>query len=255
MKPHQFYIFLLVLFAGLAACNSTQKQNNNTNKPLADNSRTSVDWEGIYQGILPCADCKGIKTQLELKKDLSYVLETKYLGKKDSVFRTEGSFVWNDKGSIITLDGTNKQNYLVGENQLFHLDKKGNKISGDLSEKYILKKESVELWDKYWKLVLLNGKPARSRIKEAYIMFDKAENRFHGNASCNNYVGKYELNENQITFENPLMTKIACKNMDIEIVFLKFLEVVTNYSITENELILKDTDGTDIIHFQSVYFN
>lgn len=60
----------------------------------------------FYLEILPCADCKGIKTQLVLNKDLTYVLETKYLSEKDSVFHAEGSFPWNENGSMITLDGT-----------------------------------------------------------------------------------------------------------------------------------------------------
>ena len=33
-----------------------------------DNSKTSVDWVGKYEGTLPCADCEGIKTTLTLNK-------------------------------------------------------------------------------------------------------------------------------------------------------------------------------------------
>ena len=28
----------------------------------SDNSQNSLDWEGTYKGIIPCADCEGIKT-------------------------------------------------------------------------------------------------------------------------------------------------------------------------------------------------
>jgi copper homeostasis protein (lipoprotein) len=53
---------------------------------------TSIDWAGNYQGILPCADCEGIKTQILLNKDLSYVLETQYLGKDEKNFSGERNF-------------------------------------------------------------------------------------------------------------------------------------------------------------------
>jgi NlpE N-terminal domain len=45
-------------------------------------------------------------------------------------------------GSIITLTGIkNKPNeYFVGENKLIQLDIDGNKITGSLADKYILKK-------------------------------------------------------------------------------------------------------------------
>ncbi len=42
---------------------------------------TSVDWPGTYQGILPCADCEGIKTQLLINKDLNYILRLSTWGK------------------------------------------------------------------------------------------------------------------------------------------------------------------------------
>jgi copper homeostasis protein (lipoprotein) len=58
---------------------------------------TSIDWAGIYQGILPCADCEGIKTQIVLNKDLSYVLETQYLGKDEKIFQAKGTFKWNEE--------------------------------------------------------------------------------------------------------------------------------------------------------------
>ena len=37
----------------------------------AHNSRNSLDWAGIYEGVLPCADCPGIQTRLTLSRDES----------------------------------------------------------------------------------------------------------------------------------------------------------------------------------------
>ena len=110
--------------------------------PSGDNSMVSLDWNGNYRGTMPCADCQGIETSLALNKDGSYVLKTTYLGKSDVVNEKTGKFTWNTAGSTITLDGiSNAPNqYLVGENVLFQLDMSGKRITGDLAEKYQLKK-------------------------------------------------------------------------------------------------------------------
>jgi uncharacterized lipoprotein NlpE involved in copper resistance len=128
------------------------------------NSKNSVDWVGTYQGILPCADCEGIKTSITLNQDYTYTLTEEYLGKKGNPIVAKGSFIWDDNGGKITLiDGDRKQQYKVGENRLFHLDLNGNVIEGRLADKYILyKKESetttTSIEDKIWKLVNFMGK-------------------------------------------------------------------------------------------------
>nr|WP_281722320.1 copper resistance protein NlpE [Nitrosomonas nitrosa] len=105
-------------------------------------SVNSLDWQGRYSGVLPCADCPGIVTLLTLDLDQSYRLSKYYLGKDDKLFERRGVFIWEEKGSVIHLqnspDGPDR--YQVGENILFQLDKQGKRISGDLAEDYILHK-------------------------------------------------------------------------------------------------------------------
>jgi len=107
-------------------------------------SENSLDWQGTYIGLTPCADCEGIETEVVLNKDLTYVKKTKYLGKGDGkVFEVKGSFVWNTAGGSISLQGSNEgvAKYKVGENRLIQLDMDGKIISGPLEEKYILIKK------------------------------------------------------------------------------------------------------------------
>lgn len=107
-------------------------------------SRNSLDWSGLYQGILPCADCEGIETRLQLFNNKSYQLAQNYLGKDSTLFRYEGSFEWDKTGSKIILESRNSDAnslmFQVGENQLIKLDIHGQKIVGDLASNYILKK-------------------------------------------------------------------------------------------------------------------
>jgi uncharacterized lipoprotein NlpE involved in copper resistance len=107
------------------------------------NSQNSLDWQGTYKGVIPCADCEGIETEIVLNADLTFTLKTKYLGKGDGkVFEEKGSFTWDKTGSIIKFKDVKERpsQYEVGENRLIQLDMKGNVITGNLAEKYILTK-------------------------------------------------------------------------------------------------------------------
>ncbi|WP_297338492.1 copper resistance protein NlpE [Algoriphagus sp.] len=109
-----------------------------------DNSMSALDWAGIYKGTLPCADCEGIETELALNQDGTYSYKTNYLGKNDALEEEyTGKFTWDEQGRTIQLEGLKGApgKYQVGENQLWHLDQDGNRISGDLAENYILKKQ------------------------------------------------------------------------------------------------------------------
>lgn len=116
------------------------KMNTTTEKHTALNS---LNWEGKYAGTVPCADCEGIETTLTLEKPDSYKLILKYLGKSDSIYTSEGSFIWHKDGMRISLDDEKYSgtDYLVAENQVFLLDKVGAKITGDLEEYYVLLKQ------------------------------------------------------------------------------------------------------------------
>jgi len=99
------------------------------------NSRNSLDWGGTYRGIVPCADCPGIKTEIILYEDLNYTLSRQYIDQSDSVFTEKGSFSWNEAGSQITLNTPGGEpggrHFFVGENTLVMLDASGNRVEGN----------------------------------------------------------------------------------------------------------------------------
>lgn len=140
----------------LWSCNNDNKSQKNTDASLIDtatvkdtatvvdahNAQTSLDWNGTYKGITPCADCKGIETEVTLNKDMTFIVKTTYKGKSDKVFEEKGSFKWDATGSKISLEGLKDRpsQFFVGENTLTQLDLEGNRITGALAENYILKK-------------------------------------------------------------------------------------------------------------------
>jgi len=110
--------------------------------PTADNSKTSVDWAGTYEGTLPCADCEGIKTIITLNQDDTFVINSEYIGKNNKS-EDKGNISWTDDGNKISFTSKDGQTTLfqVAENKLIQLDQEGNKITGSMADLYVLAKK------------------------------------------------------------------------------------------------------------------
>lgn len=105
------------------------------------NARNSLDYAGTYKGILPCADCAGIAIEIKLSYDGTFKKTMQYLGKNDDVFISDGAYIWDNTGNIISLEGVDRPNqFFVSEERLIHLDINGQRITGDLSDHYVLYK-------------------------------------------------------------------------------------------------------------------
>lgn len=143
------YILFALLSVLLLSCGSDQANDKTTSKdetPYLTNSHTSqnsLDWQGTYNGILPCASCEGIETTLEINDNQNYTLTLIYLGEDEpNNVERSGKFIWNESGNTITLENENKPNqYFVGENYIAKLDMEGNRITGELADKYVLRKK------------------------------------------------------------------------------------------------------------------
>jgi len=142
---------LMILCAGLcvSSCDSpgtrkkTIEPENQDSTAIAETTPADPGPSnilGIYQGTLPCADCDGIETTLELDNDNTYTLTTIYRGRESASFSREGYYRYNrDQSSLILSDLSNAPNqYLVMSDKLYQLDLAGNQIKGDLAEKYAL---------------------------------------------------------------------------------------------------------------------
>ena len=154
------FLLLPVLAAiFLGSCSPTPGTDTTTSATSSDPSTTkadtmamqnahtalnSLDWKGLYKGVMPCADCEGIETSVMLNGDNTYLIQTKYLGKGETKpIEKTGSFTWKADGNTIVLSGMENapNQYFVAENKLIQLDMNGNKIEGKLAEKYILTKQ------------------------------------------------------------------------------------------------------------------
>lgn len=150
---NKFGFLIGILAITLVSCtNQSNKENDSQHESaLVENSiidshtsAMSLDWAGVYEGRLPCADCEGIETSIELRSNYTYLAHYKYLGQSvdDNEFSQEGTFTWDDMGSVITMESENETSqYKVGENQLILLNADGELNTGELAELYVLKKK------------------------------------------------------------------------------------------------------------------
>ena len=264
-----------ILLIGFASCKPKTPENTKpeaAQTPKAEetpateftgdghNSQISVDWNGIYKGTIPCADCEGIQTELTLMEDGSFERRTTYLGKDGETRSDKGNFTWNDAGSAVTLaleDGGTQQ-YQVGENMLFHLDREGNRITGDLAEKYVLMKNKTDSWleNKKWVLTELMGKEItfEDENRQAFLMFDSATGRVTGSDSCNRLMGSYEILEgNRISFGRGMAaTMMACPDMEIADRFNEVINTVDNYTVADGVLSLNKARMAPLARFKLV---
>jgi copper homeostasis protein (lipoprotein) len=149
----QLLFFSLVAVSILTACKSensgdtnqnSQAEHNATSEEISHTAIKSRDHIGLYQGVLPCSDCEGIETSLYLMANNAYLLTKVYTGLEDDrAFKNIGDFKWNEDGTTVTLSNIDDapNQFIVEDTQAIQLDMNGNKVEGELAEKYVLTKQ------------------------------------------------------------------------------------------------------------------
>ncbi|HSI71303.1 MAG TPA: copper resistance protein NlpE N-terminal domain-containing protein [Gillisia sp.] len=144
-------LLIFILFTVVACKSNVDSPDNELRDDLTENnkslqlhnSRNSLDWAGTYSGILPCEDCIGVETILEIKEDETYKLISRRTNSEDQTIETQssGNFIWNDKGSAITLEEETEMPPLkVGENYLVPLDPRGFEVRAEPGNNFKLLK-------------------------------------------------------------------------------------------------------------------
>jgi heat shock protein HslJ len=240
----------LALIAALAGCTAQPI----TAPPAGDNSRNALDWQGVYVGTLPCADCPGIRTRIELRGDGTFARSMTYLERSVAPLMETGSFEWDRAGARITLteNAGNTQLAQVGENVLFLLDRNGQRIGGERAANYRLDKimNDARIENHRWRLVELAARAvAPPGDREApYFTLDGTQARVTGNASCNRFSGMYELTSgNRLRFDpNLVATRMACGELDQEREYFEMLARVESYTLADGVLTLNDASGAPL---------
>jgi uncharacterized lipoprotein YbaY/heat shock protein HslJ/uncharacterized lipoprotein NlpE involved in copper resistance len=112
------------------------------------------------------------------------------------------------------------------------------------------------LFDTYWVLTALNGKPvtvaAKPVPREPSLVLHTEQQRVAGSTGCNRLSGSYTLKGNELSFGTLAGTMMACvEGMEMETAFLEALAQVRRWRIAGIHLELMDAGGAVLARFES----
>jgi heat shock protein HslJ len=249
----------MALICSMYSCKNNKVEKSNSS--ITINPRISLNWADTYYGVVPCASCSGIVIEITLNTDLSYTMKRTYLDESHVPLFDSGTFTWNDEGTEISLHNMNEkvdfQHFIVQEDKLILLNIGNESTSKSNIRDYTLFKvvsDTSSLFDKQWNLVEIMGEPvplSGIHKKEAFIYF-KSDGTVHGDLGCNTFTGTYTLqNGDRIQFSNVVNTLKICSDMSIESAFIQILEVVDNYSLDDDELVLNRARIKPLARFEA----
>ncbi len=217
-----------------------------------------------FTGVLPCADCPGIRYQLDLYPDHKFTSRMTY-EERHAKFDDSGHWKVSGNGTIVVLHGSgaSTQKFSIPHaDTLRRLDPNGNEINSKLN--YDLKRAAEftpignrkgtrsALENTDWKLMQLGEAPitADSLQREADFSLNPETHRVSGSDECNRLLGRYELNGRQLKFGQMAGTRMACpKGMNGGTSLMKALGQVTTWKIRGQILNLLDDDGKIVARF------
>ncbi len=217
-----------------------------------------------FVGTLPCADCPGIRYQLNLNADHTFTSHMTY-EERNATLDDHGR--WELAGKLLVLHGSNNATdkfSLRDADTLRKLDINGNEIVSPFNYDFKRVPESApggsqatadrSIENTHWRLTTLGhvSVAAGSAQREAFFLLDPANHRVSGSGGCNRLAGSYELNGEQLKFGPMAGTRMACpEGMDSEQAFLQSLERVSKWKITGQSLELFDSDGKVLAQFKA----
>ena len=98
IKLHLLVAAMIIVTSGCVGSGKKYKQQENSAAGVVDSK--NKDCYGTYEGILPCADCGGIKTTLKINSDATYDLRSEYLGEENGIFEESGVYNMISKTSL-----------------------------------------------------------------------------------------------------------------------------------------------------------
>jgi copper homeostasis protein (lipoprotein) len=165
--------FVIILSALIwISCNNSGKKEdtNNSTKGQQQNQAGGFDYIavcGAYSDTLPCADCEGIYTEIQLNPDTTFSISERRIGKAEKANRPaviRGIYTPDGNTGKIKLtavsDGGKAQYASYTENALTLLDESGNAFSDNADR-------SLERRDK------IVGKSGNAYVKHTLLPFTK----------------------------------------------------------------------------------
>jgi len=119
-------------------------------------------------------------------------------------------------------------------------------------------KSTAQLLNTYWKLTQLGDQVISTPqdAREVHFVLHSENQRIAGFSGCNQMMGAYMLNGDELRFDRMGGTMMACvSNMDLERKFLGMFSQVAGWEIRGETLQLLDANRKPLATFESRYMN
>lgn len=220
-----------------------------------------------FVGMLPCADCPGIRYQVNLFPDHTFVSRMTYVERNLSLDH-HGHWQLTSEGKILVLRGEDRaqEKFAVRDaHTLRKLDVEGHQIKSKLNydvkrtpefapiEPQSLTTATASLENTYWNLTGLGDVPvAAVSQQEPLFVLNSKTHRVSGSGGCNRLTGSYEVKDDHLTFSQMVTTMMSCvEGMDTEKAFLKALTETKTWKMAGEELELLNDAGNVVARFKA----
>jgi len=217
---------LFVVIALLAAC-SGEKPQPPPDAGVVDmhNSQNSLDWSGVYEGVVACQGCPATQMRLTLGQDGRFELSRRALVRGATPATATGQFTWQPEGNSIVLDASGGgQGFAVGEGRVIVLNSDGSRPDAAGASLVRLATAQADarrglaemLEDHRWTLSSATGadnQPMGNLFPSADrpFVFNFAGSRLMIEGGCNGLRGGYQLGADGLLTLRPLAsTQMAC---------------------------------------------
>jgi heat shock protein HslJ/uncharacterized lipoprotein NlpE involved in copper resistance len=127
-----------LILSGLIFCLVYSCSTKTSENTLEDTAPELV-IHGVYEGVLPCADCEGIEYHIQLDSDFTYKSFNRYMGRTNRIELENGNWEWFDDTVIIVHNAKQDTKYFsVHAKAIRMLDREGRWFGTEHEEKYTL---------------------------------------------------------------------------------------------------------------------
>lgn len=252
------------LLAVFLAANAATGATTPTQSPIGPLPAT-------FAGVLPCADCRGIRYQLDLLPNWRFAESIQSLrdGDAQSVSIALGMWWISPDGRKLTLDmgsdpagDDHRSAWQVKDARTLRmLDEQGDSIVSELNYELTRTDSLPPVWSRplpEFLAPLANTRWVPLRIRkhavtvpaqqhEPWIVLDPKTRHVTGSGGCNRFTGSYDVGVTTLRIGPLAVTRMRCPDLGSETAFLKALSKTWGYRVAGRRLELLDEQGAVLV--------
>lgn len=134
MTYWRYALSIMVILPLLFSCTG-KKEEGSTIEDIG----SGIVLHGVYQGVLPCADCEGIDYHVQIDSGYTYKAFSRYLGETGHVFTDSGAWEWIEDTIIQLHSSANDHKCMsIHGNQMRILDRDCKWFKTGFEKQYLL---------------------------------------------------------------------------------------------------------------------